>query len=461
MRRLTTLLIVFALTCGLAAAASFTATEVKIAREVDGPYLLAGPAGVYKQSVIRGVGNNFFLKITLTGGAFDTGSAPITVTHTSGGGSYTITKLSPSGATYTADSAVAEFHVVVVTASTTFPEFTINFAGATLDAAGLADGGSVTALVETRDANTNEPFDLPAPSDTIAAGVWGFKATITADDATIDVGTDRKKFVEELPAGPENDTLTVDNGANADISPISDPVYDASGALISSWTGASENVEVTFSGNLTSITQIVIGASTFTLTAAQKAAPSVTLEMPLSAMLLDPAVSFRVDGTSALATRTLNVALLILAEGNVDNANAVQAATKITEWGINGTVLGVPWVNGNNAFLNSRIYLYNLSSIGGSIVVQAKTMPRVGTASANIGAPLVVGTLPASGTAMIKVAEDVLAGLGITLPYVTDGGNLALEITIYVPNANGLFQTFNSDFGFGTTPCIVIESSGE
>lgn len=456
MRRLTTLLMVLALTCGLVAAASLTGTEVKIAREVDGPYALAGPVETYTQSVIRGVGNNFFLRVTLTNATFDNGSLAPTLTYTATSGDVSINQLVPTTA-FTADSTFAEWHVIVIDAATTFPTFSIDFSPCTINATGIPGGGSVTATVDTRDANTNEPFDLPAVSDTIATGVWAIIGDVTDTTATIDVASDRKHFV------PINGDTTLDDNGGAIEASVDGTVYDQLGNPIDATWATGANVEVTFSANLTSITTITINTSpaiVHPLTAAEKAAASLTLDVPLVGLMLNPSVMFTVDGVNPLDTRTLNVAMnLEEGTGNVDNGHAFQAATKITQWGINGTVLAVPWVNGNNAFLNSRIYLYNLSGITGAIRVKAKTLPRVGTASAELGT-VNVGNLPANGTAMVKVAEDVLATL-VTLPYVTDGGNIALEITIDVPNADGLFQSFNSGFGFGTTPVIVIATAND
>ena len=44
--------------------------------------------------------------------------------------------------------------------------------------------------------------------------------------------------------------------------------------------------------------------------------------------------------------------------------------------------------------------------------------------------PLNLGTLGAKSARNVKLVEDILTPLGITIPYITDGGNLTLEFTI-------------------------------
>ena len=71
--------------------------------------------------------------------------------------------------------------------------------------------------------------------------------------------------------------------------------------------------------------------------------------------------------------------------------------------------------------------------------------------------PLDLGTLAGKSALNIKVAEDVLTPLGITTPYITDGGNLTLEFTIEAANVVGAAQVFSSSFAFGTYPLAVVQ----
>jgi len=122
--------------------------------------------------------------------------------------------------------------------------------------------------------------------------------------------------------------------------------------------------------------------------------------------------------------------------------------------GASPTVLVANFTNGNNAFLNSRLYLWNPSQSAGSVTVRAYTLPSsepsilLGTAE--------VGLLDARSSLNIKIAEDVLSALGIPLPYTDDGGNLTIEVTVGAENVRGVAQVFSSDLAFGTYPMQVI-----
>ena len=122
------------------------------------------------------------------------------------------------------------------------------------------------------------------------------------------------------------------------------------------------------------------------------------------------------------------------------------------------TVLVANFMNGNDAALNSRVYLWNPSLSAGSVTVRVFTLPlTAGVAQELTTAPLDLGTLGAESARNLKLAEDILAPLGIALPYVTDGGNLTLEFTIQAADVRGAAQVFSSSFAFGTVPLQVIQ----
>ncbi len=124
------------------------------------------------------------------------------------------------------------------------------------------------------------------------------------------------------------------------------------------------------------------------------------------------------------------------------------------------TVLVANFVNGNDAALNSRVYLWNPSIRFGQVSVRVFTLPLSGgTAQELTVEPFRLGTLEAQSALNIKLAEDILAPLGITLPYTTDGGNLTLEFTILLADVRGAAQVFSSEFAFGTYPLQEIPST--
>ncbi len=127
--------------------------------------------------------------------------------------------------------------------------------------------------------------------------------------------------------------------------------------------------------------------------------------------------------------------------------------------GSDPTVLVANFMNGNNAFVNSRVYLWNSSESAGNVTVRVFTLPLAG-ASTLLGT-LNLGSLQGASARNIKLAEDILTPLGIPLPYTDDGGNLTLEFTIEAPNVRGAAQVLSSDLAFGTYPLQeILPTSG-
>jgi hypothetical protein len=125
--------------------------------------------------------------------------------------------------------------------------------------------------------------------------------------------------------------------------------------------------------------------------------------------------------------------------------------------GADSTVLVANFLNGNKTVLNSRVYLWNPSASAGSVTVRVFTLPQTGDSLLLGTADL--GMLQASSARNIKLAEDVLAPLGILLLYTDNGGNLTLEFTIGASNVRGSGQVFSSDLAFGTYPLQEVLST--
>jgi len=118
------------------------------------------------------------------------------------------------------------------------------------------------------------------------------------------------------------------------------------------------------------------------------------------------------------------------------------------------TILIANFANGNNAFLNSRVYLWNPSESDGSITARAYTLPRSGPST--LLGTVDLGLLNARSARNIKIDEDILAALGIPLPYTADGGNLTVEFTVGAENVRGAAQVFSDSLAFGTYPLAII-----
>ncbi len=116
------------------------------------------------------------------------------------------------------------------------------------------------------------------------------------------------------------------------------------------------------------------------------------------------------------------------------------------------TVLVANFMNGNNAALNSRVYLWNSSTAPGDLTVRIFSLPLASGMAQELTAPLNLATLAARSARNLKVAEDILTPAGITTPYTNDGGNLTLEFTVQAPRVRGAAQVFSDSFAFGTYP---------
>ena len=122
------------------------------------------------------------------------------------------------------------------------------------------------------------------------------------------------------------------------------------------------------------------------------------------------------------------------------------------------TVLVANFTNGNTAAFNSRVYLFNSSPSAGEVTVRVFTLPPSGGLAQELtGTPLSLGTLAARSALNVKLAEDILTPLGITLPYTDNEGDLTLAFTIEAAKVRGAAQVFSPNFAFGTYPLQEIQ----
>ena len=143
------------------------------------------------------------------------------------------------------------------------------------------------------------------------------------------------------------------------------------------------------------------------------------------------------------------------AAGNTSSADTTQFTINFPA---ETTVLVASFMNGNNAVLNSRVYLYNGSNQAGDVTVRVFTLPVSGSTRQELTTdPLPLGSLGANEAFNIKLDVDILTPLGITLPYQDDGGNLVLEFTVEAPKVTGTGQVFSGTLAFGTYPLQVIQ----
>lgn len=391
---------------------------------------------------------NFLIDVTLSGGAvWDS-----TNTWSAGAGEFAFT---PSGYVVTplpapvnpwSGTSTVTFFAVPASSITVYPSFTLALAGKLIKDVQnqIGQGNTIQITVQTRDANTGSVIDTGTDTVDFIKGAYGatISNALVAGSAVIDVGANRTMFVG---------SSKIDGTPKVGIS--NSTVYNLAGnpfALTS-----ADAIDFIITGDLTGVTSIQWGLTgsivTKSVNATEKAAGAVTLTVLGDNLSLNGTYNnfaINVDGTTILPTRTLTIAINLRPAVTANNRNLVAAGTTFTVWTLNGSVLTANWVNGNNAALNSRIYLWNPGGTG-DVSVAVYTLPN-STAGSTLLGTVAWGTLVANSGANIKLAEDILTPLGIALPYTTNGGNLVLIFTIRANGVFGISQTFSSAFAYGT-----------
>ena len=458
--RITSFVICLGLAClmltGNALASKTVATEVTYAQEVGAlKALYITPSGntiTRTMTVLRqAASGNFFLKITLSNNAqFGNTGLPVVgdLTQTAGTPSDNVTVTLPTAAKE-GDTSV-EYSVVVKADFTVYPTLTLaTDAWAIIDVDNVMGvGGTISATIETRDSNTGATVDTGTDADVWLKSAVGVKvdSAIAATTATVDVATNRKKFVAVTGA----DTTTTDLGATLGIDGSVADVLLKDATAYSLLAG--DSVELVITGDLSGITSITYDGTVTSVKAADVTASSITIKLAgTSSSLAGGKVArtfvLTADGT-VLSARTLSVAVNLKLSGGTTgpaaNNRTLLAVAPLTVWSLNGTVLIANFMNGNTTEFASRIYLFNSSSSSAAITAKVLTLPAKG------GTQVLVGTVKLSeeiGAGMgrnIKLAEDILANIsGIASPYVADGGNLVVEFTIEASQVTGVGVVFH------------------
>jgi len=123
------------------------------------------------------------------------------------------------------------------------------------------------------------------------------------------------------------------------------------------------------------------------------------------------------------------------------------------------TVLVANFLNGNTDFFRSRIYIWNPNAAGANITARVFSSPRSGPSELLGTADL--GQIEAETSRTLRL-EDILALIGVLLPYRDHAGNINIELTVTADNVRGTAQVFDSSLtlAFGTYPLQVMPSLG-
>ena len=458
--RITSFVICLGLAClmltGNALASKTVATEVTYAQEVGAlKAVYITPSGnkiTRAMTVMRTADSgNFFLKVTLSDNAqFGNAGLPAAgdLTQTAGTPADNVT-VTRSTAAADGDTFV-EYSVVVKANFTVLPTFTLTTdLWAIIDVDNvLGGGGTISATIVTRDANTGAIMDTGTDADVWLKSAVGVKvdSAIAATTATIDVTTNRKKFVAVSGA----DTTTTDVGATLGVDGSVASVLLKDATAYSLLVG--DSVELVITGDLSGITSITYDGTVTSVKAADVTAKSITIKLAGTSSSLAGGKVARTfvltnDGT-VLSARTLSLAINLKLSGGTTgpavNNRTLLAVTPLSVWSLNGTVLIANFMNGNTAAFAGRIYLFNSSSSSAAVTAKVLTLPVKGGTQVLLGTVLLSDEVAAGMGMNIKLAEDVLANIsGLASPYVTDGGNVVVEFTVEASQVTGVAVVFN------------------
>ena len=412
-------------------------------------------------SVLRvgGGPGNFFIRVTLEDGAEfdeDDGTAPVLgdVTQTDGlpAGNIGVTIVAGG----TDEDTFVDFLIDVPLDFTAFPTFEIDTDGwgvADEDNV-LGDGGAISVTVSTRDSNTGTPIDVGDDTVDWLFGERGIQIPFGPDSskfistsATIDVASLRLEFVPD-----DDDDAKTDAGASVGLDETSNDTFAPDGTPFE--LAGADDIDVIIRGDLSGITEIVFGATKGdevrlnrfdTEFDVANGIATLTFDGDANTLLTGTAneIECIVDEETSLNPRVLTIQIFLNIGSPSANDRDLLSERTVTTWRLNGTVLIANFMNGNNGLFNSRIYLFNPGSLAGDITIRVFTLPLAGPST--VLGVVNVGVLPGLSGRNIRLAEDVLTPLSIALPYVADGGNLVVEVTVEASSVTGNGQVFQLD----------------
>jgi len=348
---------------------------------------------------------------------------------------------------------------------------------------------AITAL--TRDSDTGDAFDSGGTNTVnVFSTMNALSASIVPTSAVVDV---KQPSARKLLLATGGDNVQEDNGATVAIkwTVPGVTIYGAAGAVYA--PAAADKFRLTFAGaaaqglnGLTSfvyapgdaaaITDNVLYGPPPVGTANEVALNSTTLDiLGNNAALLAAAggsVNLRInlDNTTVKATRSITIKIdtILTGSGRTTSDRNLVAATEISRWTFNGTVLVANWANADNTAWKSRFYLWNPPSSGSVDAAVTVRVYQLLVPGATV--PVQVGqtyTLPytlAPGAGVtIRLYEDVISKMS-PVPSTADlkgpdlSGNVVVEITVVADGVTGWSQTFNvaGTLFTGTSPLVRI-----
>jgi hypothetical protein len=323
----------------------------------------------------------------------------------------------------------------------------------------IQSGVPIDMQIRFLDTNTLFPFPPDNGNDTFVwiTSAFASCATLTTTTATIDVATGRTNFVPTAP-----DDLDDDNGAGVTITNTAglyswtgprnatfDPAGPNPGFYRFTFTSSDRDFSGLAAPHTPSIGAADSTGSTTTRTASLTNAASAAggffpIRTRVNGSQAQSPGSFQVTVTynsGACATNTCTGTVQHqITFGSCQTSTTPTPAT-YTTWSLNGTNLFAQFANGNTNSFRQRFYVCAPHSpvTATSYEVIIYTLPVDGSTGTTLASFTVAATINPSGCINIRL-EDLLALAGVSTPYLTDGGNLAVEFFFPVPNAVGVTQ---------------------
>lgn len=186
--------------------------------------------------------------------------------------------------------------------------------------------------------------------------------------------------------------------------------------------GTDINFTLTFTGNMTGIKNIKWGEHSceLTTTTGKIAIPGTN-----GCFDDDVRITINVTGTTPLDKRVLDVTVDYTVAHNSSLNDTALAATPLTEWCYNGSMLISSFSQANTNSWRTRYYIWNYDKEPSSILVRVLTLPidgAIGSQALGLGQVVYRYTVAGNSGITIKL-EDVLVDIGAQGPQLGPDGN--------------------------------------
>jgi len=231
----------------------------------------------------------------------------------------------------------------------------------------------------------------------------------------IDLENTRKFFEGHEPTQDDESRLTLQ------------PMYGVLGTNGTQYVFSSDiNFKLIFTSNLSGIADIRWAEG-----GCQVTSTTGTINLPgTNGCFGTVPITFNVDGITSLDARVLNVTVTYTITHNSSLNDTALAATPITEWCYNGSMLISSYSQANTTSWRTRFYIWNYDRDPSSILVRVLTLPingAIGSQALGLGQVVYRYTIAGNSGITIKL-EDVLTDVGAPGPQLGPDGNVNMYV---------------------------------